>query len=134
VIVKKIYLSIPLTTFQDWHWLSGYHSSFHNRIIKPWKLLHAETLRGIWLARNQKVFEEKYTSIQQEIVATIKSKALLSIQYYHHSLKFSQAKNRRQKLNRNINLWTAEVPLCIMNRKGILIYNSNTTECHLTLT
>jgi hypothetical protein len=70
-IITKAYPSLLLNDLHDWHWLLGYNNYISNTKIKPWKLLHAETIRGIWYARTQKLFEDKNIGFQ-EIVALIK--------------------------------------------------------------
>ena len=82
--------------------------------------MHAELLRAIWFARNQLLFDQK-TVDSRGIIAMVKSRALDSIQIFHRAIQISKSKNRRQQLRRNILLWTETVPLCILDRTGMLL-------------
>jgi hypothetical protein len=107
----KLYPQINFQSLHPWHLLTGYIPILVPKVSRPWKVLHAELLGAIWYARNERIFENNVVHIQ-EIISLTKLRALRSIQVFHHILQSSHSRNRRQRVKRNIILWTHSVPMC----------------------
>ena len=129
-LIAQIYPLLNVNRLHDSNYLFGFHSHLSLNTIKPWKILHAELLRAIWFARNQLLFDDKLVDYH-EVIAMVKSRALESIQVYHHAIQFSNSKNRRHLVRRNIRLWTETVPLCILDHNGRLILAPGLADSNL---
>jgi hypothetical protein len=115
-MLSLLYPSIDVYNLDQSVLLFGYHPCISPYKIGPWKLLHAEILRGIWFARNQSIFESMIVSFNESI-ALIKCQVLHSIQAYSYNLRNAYSvKNKRRIIERFLHLWTQLVPLCTLNR------------------
>lgn len=121
-LMSKLYPHINFQQIHPWHLLTGNVSPINHKDIKPWKIMHAELLGAIWYARNQRIFEDDIVH-PNEIISLTKLRALHSIQVYHHILQISPSRNKRQRIKRNIKLWTQKVPLCTLNSRMTMIYS-----------
>jgi hypothetical protein len=116
---SMLYANHNIQTWDLTALLFGYNIHISTHEIAPWKLLHAETLRAIWLARNENIFRSRMVTFN-ETVAVIKCRVLQSIQVFYHNLRTSYTKNKRRRMTRFLHLWTQTVPMCRLNDKGYL--------------
>jgi hypothetical protein len=119
-MLSLLYPSIDIQNLDRSVLLFGYYPCISPHKIGPWKLLHAETLRAIWFARGQSIFESRIVSFNESI-ALIKCRVLHSVEAYYYNLgNACSAKNKRRTIKRFLHLWTQKVPLCTLNGKGYL--------------
>jgi hypothetical protein len=122
-MLSLLYPSIDIQNLDRSILLFGYYPCISPYEIGPWNLLHAETLRAIWFARNQRIFESRTVSFNESI-ALIKCRVLHSVQAYYYNLRNAYSvKNKRRVIKRFLHLWTQKVPLCTLNSKGYLAFS-----------